>query len=170
MLFSNLNMAEGSDLHPLRQVSSHPQRTDYGKAQFGAPGLQKGELLNLLPALPLRLLQLLLGVGHCIRQALGVLLGRISGLARLRLVSLEKGNPQSEVLYFPMSRGQHCSALYLHSRHPLPSLPLCLGGLGLLHRSLCSMHRLDTGNLHSNGDLPRLDLLLWLVRANNTPG
>jgi hypothetical protein len=37
--------------------------------QLGAPGLQKGELLNLFLALPLRLLQLSLSINHCVRQA-----------------------------------------------------------------------------------------------------
>jgi hypothetical protein len=30
-LFSHLGVAKGRDLHPLRQVISHPQRIDYGK-------------------------------------------------------------------------------------------------------------------------------------------
>jgi hypothetical protein len=92
--------------------------------QFKAPGLQKGELLNLFLALPLRLLQLSLGINHCVRQAPGVLLGRISILVCLRKLALEKGSPLSEVLFLPMSRGQRCSTLRLHSRHPVMDLPL----------------------------------------------
>jgi hypothetical protein len=114
---------ENSDPHPLRQVTSHPRRTDYGKTQFGASGLQKGELLNLFPALPLGFLQPLLGVGRHVKQALGVLPGRISSLACLRKLTLEKGNPLREVLRLSTSRGQRRTALRLHSRHPLLGLP-----------------------------------------------
>jgi hypothetical protein len=47
-------MAEGRKRHPLRQVMPHPRGTDDGIAQLRALGLQEGELLELLSALPLR--------------------------------------------------------------------------------------------------------------------
>jgi hypothetical protein len=43
-------------------------------AQLGALGLQKGELLNLLPVLPLRHLPPMFGISHRVRQAAGILL------------------------------------------------------------------------------------------------
>jgi hypothetical protein len=56
-------MAEGNNLHSLRQVTPYPRRIDHGLAQHGTPGLQNGKLLNPFLALPLRLLLLLLDVG-----------------------------------------------------------------------------------------------------------
>jgi hypothetical protein len=40
--------------HPLKQVIPHPWENDDGMAQLGAPTLERGELLKLLSALPLR--------------------------------------------------------------------------------------------------------------------
>jgi hypothetical protein len=67
--------------------------------------LQKGKVLNLFLALPLRLLPPLLGVGRCIRQALIVILGCISSLAHLRKLILEEGNSLSEALCLIANRG-----------------------------------------------------------------
>jgi hypothetical protein len=70
-------MVEGSDLHPVQQVISHSWRTDNGKTQLRAPSLQKGELLKLLPVLPLGHVVSLLGISRCIGQAMGILLDHL---------------------------------------------------------------------------------------------
>jgi hypothetical protein len=85
-------------------VIPHPWRTNNGKEQLGALGLQKGELLKQFPALPLRFLPTPLGIGHFIKQALRVLLGHLSSLARLRTLTLEKGDPSNKALYLLTSR------------------------------------------------------------------
>jgi hypothetical protein len=70
-------MVEGCESHPLQQVIPHPWGTNNGKAQFGASDLQKGELLKLLPTLPIRHLSLTFSIGRRIRQAVGILLGQL---------------------------------------------------------------------------------------------
>jgi hypothetical protein len=72
-------MAEGRKLHPFRQVMPHPLGTDDGMAQLEAPGLQKGELLELLKVLPLRHLpglalhsKLILKESHLPRKAFSI--------------------------------------------------------------------------------------------------
>jgi hypothetical protein len=77
--------------------------------------LQKGKLLDPFPALPLGLLLSLLGIGRYFEQAPGVLLSHLLSLARLRKLALEKGNPSSEALCLPVSRGQRRDALSLKS-------------------------------------------------------
>jgi hypothetical protein len=67
-------MVEGREPHPSRQVIPYLWVTNNGMAQLKPPGLQKGELLKLLPALPLRYLPQTLGIGGRVRQAAGILL------------------------------------------------------------------------------------------------
>jgi hypothetical protein len=47
-------MVEGHKPHPIRQVMRRPWGTDDDMTQLRDSGLQKGELLELLSALPLR--------------------------------------------------------------------------------------------------------------------
>jgi hypothetical protein len=86
-------------------VSPHPWRTDNGKPQLRASGLQKGELLELLPALPLGLLPPLLGISRRILQATGVLLGHLSRPAHLHKLTLKKGDLLDKAFCLLMSRG-----------------------------------------------------------------
>jgi hypothetical protein len=69
------------------------------------PGLQQGELLDQVLALPLGIHPSLVDVGHLVRQALEVHLGRVSGLARIREITL------------PMNNGQRGGALRLRLLH-----------------------------------------------------
>jgi hypothetical protein len=73
-------MAEGRKPHPFRQVMPHLWGTNDGVAQLRASCLQKGELLKLLPALPLRCLlgpmlhfTLALKEGNLLDKAFGIL-------------------------------------------------------------------------------------------------
>jgi hypothetical protein len=92
----HLDVVEGSD--------PHPWRTDNGKAQPGAPGLQKGELLKLLLALPLKLLSPQLSIDYSVEQATGVVLGHLSSPTRFHELTLEKGDLLSKALGILMSR------------------------------------------------------------------
>jgi hypothetical protein len=53
-------------------------------SQLRAMGLQKGRLLKLLLALPLKDLPLALDIGRRIKQAMGILLGQLVGPALIR--------------------------------------------------------------------------------------
>jgi hypothetical protein len=63
-----------------------------GVAQLGVLGLQKGELLKLLPTLPLIHLPPMLGIDRRFRQATEILLSHLSGLVFLRKLSLKLGD------------------------------------------------------------------------------
>jgi hypothetical protein len=64
-------MTDDANLHPLRQVASHPKGgVDYGKTQLGLPGLQKGELLEQV---------LSVDVSYYVGQALEVRLSHVLG-------------------------------------------------------------------------------------------
>jgi hypothetical protein len=108
-LLDHLSMAEGTDLHPLQQVTSHHRRTDYGKAQLVARACRRVSCSTCSQH------SLLDSSSRRVRQSLRVLLGHISSLAHLRKITLDKGHPSSKVLGLPMSRGQRRSALRLHS-------------------------------------------------------
>jgi hypothetical protein len=145
-LLNHLSMADGNNLHYLRQVTPHLQRTDYGLARLGTLGLQKGKPLNPFLALPLSFFPLLLGIDCRIGQAPGVHLRGITSLVR-----------------FPMGRGQICGTLSLHSQHPLLGLPPSQGGPGLrclddsrgalLHYSGLLSRSLSSTNHHRMGSL-----------------
>jgi hypothetical protein len=62
-------------------------------------------LLELLPTLPLGLLPPPLGISHHVRQARGVHLGHLSSLARLRKLTLEKGNLLNKAFCLLTRRG-----------------------------------------------------------------
>ncbi len=109
-------MVEGRKPHPLRQVMPRPWGSDNGVAQLRAPGLQKGELLKLLPTLPLRRLPSMLGIGRHVRQAMGILLGQLSGPTLLRTLALKEGDLPDKALYVFMSRRQ-CHDVLHHPPH-----------------------------------------------------
>jgi hypothetical protein len=102
---NHLSAAEGSDLHLLRQVIPHPLRTDNGKTQLGAPGLQKGELLKVLPAPLLRHLPLMLIISRHIIQATRFLLGHLSNPVRIHKLILEEGYLLEKAFCIFTSRG-----------------------------------------------------------------
>jgi hypothetical protein len=79
----HLSVAEGSDLHPLQQVIPHAWRTDNGKAQLRAPGLQKGEL---------------------VKQAMRILLGHFLSPVHLYKITFEKGDLPDKAFYLLTSR------------------------------------------------------------------
>jgi hypothetical protein len=126
-LSGHLGVVEGSNSYPLRQVIPHPWWANNGKAQLRALGLQKGELLKLLLALPFGHHQPPRNISHHVGQATKILLGHLSGSACLRKLTLEEGNLSDKALCVFICRCQHHSILRLHSRHPLLSLPLCQG-------------------------------------------
>jgi hypothetical protein len=70
-------------------VLPHLWRANNGETQLGAPGLQKGELLELLPVLPLERHQLSRTVSRRVRQATELPLGHLLGLACLCKPTLE---------------------------------------------------------------------------------
>jgi hypothetical protein len=76
----------------LLPVIPHLWGTDNGMAYLRALGLQKGELLKLLPVLPNRHLPPMLGISHHFTQDAGVLLGHLSGPALLRKLALKEGD------------------------------------------------------------------------------
>jgi hypothetical protein len=85
-------------------VIPHLCRTKNGKAQLRALGLQKGELLELLLVLPLRLLLPPLGISHRIGQAMRVLLGHLLIPTCLRKLTLKKGNLSNKAFYLVVSK------------------------------------------------------------------
>jgi hypothetical protein len=73
-------MTDDANLHPLRQVASHPKGgVDYGKTQLGLPGLQKGELLEQVLSLPIDIFPLPVDVSYYVGQALEVRLSHVLG-------------------------------------------------------------------------------------------
>jgi hypothetical protein len=97
-LSDHFSMAEGRKPHPLKQVMHHPWRTNDGMTQLGTPSLQKGDLLELFLALPLRhLLGLTL---HC------------------KLI-LKEGDLPGKGFDIFTSRGKCCVILRLYSQYPL---------------------------------------------------
>jgi hypothetical protein len=77
-------MVEGRVPHPLRQVIPRLWGTDNGMAQLRARGLQTGELLELLSALPLR---------------------HLSSLTLYRKLALKKGKLRDKAFDILVSRG-----------------------------------------------------------------
>jgi hypothetical protein len=77
-------------------------------------GLQKGELIKLLPALPLRHHQPSHTISLRVRQTAEFLLGHISGSSRHRELTLEEGDLQNKALCILMSKRRCCGVL-----HPL---------------------------------------------------
>jgi hypothetical protein len=71
-------------------VTLHHHTTNYGQAQLGHLGLQKDELLKLVPALHHSILPSPVDVGHLVGQALEVDLGRILGLAHINDLTIQK--------------------------------------------------------------------------------
>jgi hypothetical protein len=67
--------------------------------------LQKGELLKLIPTLPLRRLPSMLGIGRHVRQAMGILLGQLSGPTLLRTLALKEGDLSDKGFCILMSKG-----------------------------------------------------------------
>jgi hypothetical protein len=63
------------------------------------------KLLKMLMALPLKRIQPTLSSGHCFRQAMGILLGHLSSLARLRKLALKEGDLSNKAFSIFMSRG-----------------------------------------------------------------
>jgi hypothetical protein len=102
----HLSMVYGGTPHPLPQVTLHRWRADYGQTQLGPSGLQKGELLDLVLALPFGILPPPVDIGHPIGQLLEVHLGRIPGLMHILKLNLQKGNPPSELAGLPVNEGQ----------------------------------------------------------------
>jgi hypothetical protein len=76
-----------------------------GKAQFEASGLQKGEVLKLLQALPLGHLQPSQSVSRRIRQAMGIFLAQLSSPVRIHKLTHEEGDLSDKALCVFMSRG-----------------------------------------------------------------
>jgi hypothetical protein len=86
-------------------VIPHPWRTDNVKAKLKAPGLQEGELLQLLMVPSLGLLPSLLGISRHVEQATSSLLGHIVGPTHLRKLTLEEGDLSDKALCLLASRG-----------------------------------------------------------------
>jgi hypothetical protein len=139
--------------------------------QLGAPSQQKGDLLKLLPTLPLRHLPPTLGIGRRFGHAARILLGHLSSPVLLRKLDLKKGDLPGKAFGILVSQGQCHNIFRLHSRYLLLCLPLRQGGPvfyildkegiaiphcgSLLGRSLCSKCSRDVGNLYSGGFLSR---------------
>jgi hypothetical protein len=79
--------------------------TNNGMAQLKASGLQKGELLKLLPALPLRYLPPTLDIGGRGIQTVGILLFKLSSSALLHKLALNKHDLLDKSFGILMSRG-----------------------------------------------------------------
>jgi hypothetical protein len=99
-------MADNDTPHPVRQLTLHHWRTDYGQAQLRPSSLHKGELQDQVLTLPLGILMPLIDASHLIGQALEVHLGCIPGLVHILKLSIKKGNPSSELTGNPTNKGQ----------------------------------------------------------------
>jgi hypothetical protein len=64
-------------------VAPHRQGVHYGQAQLRTLGLQKGQLLDQILALPLRIFLPLIGVGCSVERALEVCLDHVPSQARI---------------------------------------------------------------------------------------
>jgi hypothetical protein len=117
-------MVEDGTLHPLRQVTLHQWRTDYGQAQLRPSGLQKVELLHQVLTLPLDIRPPPIDADHLIRQALEVCLGRFPCQARILELTFQEGNLSSELTDLPANKGQQGGALRLRIQNPFSGLPL----------------------------------------------
>jgi hypothetical protein len=67
--------------------------------------LQEGELLKVLPVLPLEHLPLMLSSSRHVRQATGILLGHLSSPTRLRRLTLKEGDLPNKAIDVFTSRG-----------------------------------------------------------------
>jgi hypothetical protein len=117
-------MVDNENLRPLGQVTMHHQRANYGQAQLRPPGLQKGDLLDQVLALPLGVLPPSVDVGHLVGQALEVHLNHVPSLACIQEVALQKGKLLSDLVGHPVNRGERGGALRLHHQHAFLGLPL----------------------------------------------
>jgi hypothetical protein len=98
-------VAEGSDLDPLQQVIPHPWRTDNGKTQLRALGVQTGELLKVLSVPLLEHLPSALSIDCHIKQAMEFLLGHLLSPMHLHKLTLEEGDVSNKAFYIYTSRG-----------------------------------------------------------------
>jgi hypothetical protein len=69
-------------------------------------------------ALPFGLLPPLVDISHPMGQLLEVRSSRISGLARILELTLQKGDPPSEIAGLLANKDQRGGALCLHLQHP----------------------------------------------------
>jgi hypothetical protein len=100
----------------------HLWRDNNSKTQLRAPSLHKGEILKLLPTLPLGHHQPSHTISHHVRQAVELSFGHLSGPTRLHkitLLTLKEGDLPDKVLYAFMSRRQCCGVLHLPPHHIL---------------------------------------------------
>jgi hypothetical protein len=77
-------------------VIPHPWGINNGMAQLGALGLQKGQLLKLLP---------MLDISCHVKQATGIRLGQLSGLVLLRKLALKEGDLSNKAFCILASKG-----------------------------------------------------------------
>jgi hypothetical protein len=116
-------MANGSTLHSLRLVTLHHWWTDYGQAQLEPSGLQKGEELGQVLALFFGILSPSVVAGHLVVQILEVCLNRVTCLARILDLTLQRGNLLSELTALPTNRGQRGGTFLLCLQQLLSGLP-----------------------------------------------
>jgi hypothetical protein len=85
-------------------VIPHPWQANNSKIQLRALGLQKGELLKLLPVLPLGHHQPPHTISYHVGQATELPLGHLSGSSHLRKFTLKEGDLPDKALYVLMSK------------------------------------------------------------------
>jgi hypothetical protein len=105
-------------------MSLHRGRANYGQAQLGSPGLQKGEHFDHVLALLFGILPPLVDVGCPVGQLLEAHIDCVLGLTCIFELALQNSDPLSELSGLTTSRGQRGGVVCLHIQQPISGLLL----------------------------------------------